>query len=100
MNSFAAALILSVLAGMAAMALVMFFAKYRPDLLAMGILASTAVRLLLMATGTIIVLFLTKIDGVRFVIWVSVFYVLALIWEIRFAMQMVNKVKTLRGDGV
>ena len=92
MSPFVAALIVSILAGGVAIALIIFFAKYRPDLLPVGIMASTVVRLLLMASGILIVLFLFKVEAVRFVIWVSILYVLTLIWEIRFAMQMLNNV--------
>ena len=100
MSPFAAALIVSVLAGGASMALLMYFVKYRPDLLPVGVMASAAVRLLLMMAGTVIFLFFAKVDAIWFVAWVGAFYIVMLVWEIRFALRAVNKVKTYGGDKV
>lgn len=85
------AITVSGLAGSTALILIAYAAAYRPSHLAVLTLAAGIVRLLLMAVGSVIIVFFVRVSILWFVVWIGVFYLVMLVFEMRIAVQAVNR---------
>lgn len=56
-----------------------------------AILSSTAIRLLLVIAGLVIILFFTKVNVMWFVFWLAIFYIAMLAGEVYYAIKAVNE---------
>jgi len=92
------AITISGLAGSTALILIAYAATYRPSHLAVLALAAGIVRLLLMAAGSIIIVFFVRVSILWFVVWIGVFYLVMLVFEMRIAVQAVNRNESIGAD--
>ena len=90
MSGFLAALIVSVIAGSAALVPIIFAAACRRDMLSVSAQAATALRLLLMIAGSVIIIVFVKVDILWFIIWAVVFYPAVLVLDVLFALRVAN----------
>ncbi len=90
-----AAITVSGLGGCIALILIAYAAAYRPGHLTILALAAGTVRLLLMLVGSAIILLFTKVNILWFVVWIGVFYLVLLVFEIRVAIGAVNGNKSV-----
>jgi uncharacterized membrane protein len=56
-----------------------------------AVLSSSAIRLLLVLAGLVIILFLTKVNVTWFALWMGIFYVVILVAEVYIAIRTVNE---------
>lgn len=87
MKSCLAALILSTFAGCATLLPLIL----KPNLSMVWVLTTSILRLLLMISGSVIILLFAKVDAVWFIAWIGICYMVLLAVEIRFALRMANR---------
>ena len=92
-----AALIVSGFAGCVAMAVIVYCLRYKPDMLLVGTLAATVIRLLLMIAGSAVVILFAKVNILWFAVWIGVFYLVTLVLEMCFTIRAANRNKVSGG---
>jgi hypothetical protein len=86
-----AAIGISVVVGLASLLPALYGIVRRQDLAVAFVLAASLIRLLLMAGGTAIILFFTKVNIMWFVVWLGLFYICMLAVEVWLLIKTTNK---------
>jgi hypothetical protein len=61
-----------------------------------AVLSASAIRLLLVLAGLVIIIFFTKVNVMWFVFWLAIFYIAMLVGEVYYAIKTVNEQRTAK----
>ena len=85
------AMLVSVVAGCGGLAPVIYLILSRSSLSTEHVIGSSAIRLLLVLAGVVIILLFTKTDAMWFALWLGLFYVVVLVAEVYVAVRITNE---------
>jgi uncharacterized membrane protein HdeD (DUF308 family) len=85
------AMLVSVVAGCGGLAPVIYLILSRSSLSVEHVIGSSAIRLLLVLAGVVIILLFTKTDVMWFALWLGLFYLVVLVAEVYVAVRIMNE---------